>query len=181
MLLCVLICCCVYWYVAMCIDMLLCVLTCCWVYWHVAICIDMLLFVLTCCCVYWHVAMCIDMLLCVLTCCCVYWHVAVCIDMLLCVFIYSVWLILPLLFPQQMCLEQEQVFPVSSNQLFSPIDIKMDASPLTGCVLSVRLAPHSYSVQIVIGGPFTQESDCLRILNDPLYSKLPDLKNYNYW
>ncbi|XP_078332044.1 DNA topoisomerase 2-binding protein 1-like isoform X2 [Crassostrea virginica] len=37
----------------------------------------------------------------------------------------------------QMCLEQEQVFPVSSNQLFSPIDIKMDASPLTGCVLSV--------------------------------------------
>ena len=147
MLLCVLICCYGYWYVVMCIDMLLCVLICCYVYWYVAMYIDMLLCVLTCCYLYWYVAMCIDMLLCVLTRCCVYWYT---VFDLLCFF----------LFPQQMCLEQEQVFPVSSNQLFSPIDIKMDASPLTGCVLSVRLAPHSYSVQMVIGGPFVQCPNC---------------------
>lgn len=39
---------------------------------------------------------------------------------------------------QQMCLEQDQLLAVSSNVLFSPMDIKMDATPLTGCVLSVR-------------------------------------------
>lgn len=37
----------------------------------------------------------------------------------------------------QMCLEQDQLLAVSSNVLFSPMDIKMDATPLTGCVLSV--------------------------------------------
>ncbi|XP_055995895.1 DNA topoisomerase 2-binding protein 1-like [Ostrea edulis] len=37
----------------------------------------------------------------------------------------------------QICLEQDRLLDVSSNVLFSPMDIKMDAAPLTGCVLSV--------------------------------------------
>ncbi|XP_062568872.1 DNA topoisomerase 2-binding protein 1-A-like [Saccostrea cucullata] len=37
----------------------------------------------------------------------------------------------------QICWEQDQLLPVSSNVLFSPMDIKMDDAPLSGCVLSV--------------------------------------------
>lgn len=46
---------------------------------------------------------------------------------------------------QQMCLEQDQLLAVSSNVLFSPMDIKMDATPLTGCVLSVRCVVYRIS------------------------------------
>ncbi|XP_061181170.1 DNA topoisomerase 2-binding protein 1-like [Saccostrea echinata] len=37
----------------------------------------------------------------------------------------------------QICWEQDQLLPVTSNVLFSPMDIKMDDAPLSGCVLSV--------------------------------------------
>lgn len=51
---------------------------------------------------------------------------------------------------QQMCLEQDQLLAVSSNVLFSPMDIKMDTTPLTGCVLSVRFVVYRISYLIIV-------------------------------
>jgi hypothetical protein len=37
-----------------------------------------------------------------------------------------------------MCVEYENILPVSSNPLFSPIDINIEDNPLVSCVLSFR-------------------------------------------
>lgn len=51
---------------------------------------------------------------------------------------------------QQMCLEQDQLLAVSSNVLFSPMDIKIDTTPLTGCVLSVRFVVYRISYLSIV-------------------------------
>ena len=66
--------------------MLLCVVLCCCVLFHVAVCCSMLLCVVSCCCVLFHVAECCSMLLCVVSCCFVFFmlsHVVLSCFMLL--------------------------------------------------------------------------------------------------
>lgn len=39
---------------------------------------------------------------------------------------------------QQMCIQDNVIYPVDSNPLFSPLDVDEEARPLEGCVLSIR-------------------------------------------
>ncbi len=40
---------------------------------------------------------------------------------------------------QQMCVESGELLDIDSNQIFTPLTLKPNCQPLSGCVLSIRL------------------------------------------